>query len=642
MATDIDVEHILGEGEQEQSDGEKTYAELQPVPFEAYPYQQADGMYQPIEPNENLYDLIDLRDTYIGPHQNEIQSQLEQSQNDNSQILIPEENTGTENAQFDSQPIPNQEFFVLLDNDLCNKPRDLYIDKLIEKTNNCEDTIATYRHILAKRAKQSDKFPCGPLCTRRTTKLETCAKRYANDCFALQEFIYDDDPKHLTDVIAKRRTIVKSEPGTPEPSGVIGLTTFKIELAELKSQVLELKATVNELKQEQVKDKNTIRSLENELSKVKTKIDEYKTTQNKGDKMKSNTEPMRSESLFESIRRKDEHESNLKAKAATCEKPLPEKNTAVSRKQVHHEDNEIQVDKTHSDESKKVPDANQSKNENSAKPSYSDKVNQSAKLVQNPTINKGGRNNMSNVHMKSQTVEENGKKVDTENEGEPEEQYDVVQTIGKRNLFLYYTSEGHPRFGRSEIPSDNSEKANPPEHNTPPKKIDVQLTNRNNPSYTKYKSTIKHQSGAGNWNPANLHEIRKDCDQVQHNYTNGDNNMSTPHFESTASDEPIFESVVRRRTIRYYIGNIGPKSNRAGLVQFLKDYGVEPVGVRIIQTSRGCLAAKITVYASDRYTIEAPDIWPKKVYCRRWYGKQNWVTRSNGYNEEEQSAYNVD
>ena len=70
--------------------------------------------------------------------------------------------------------------------------------------------------ISAKGAKQSDKFPCGPLCTRRTTKLETCAKRYANDCLALQEFIYDDDPKHLTDVIAKRRTIVKSEPGAPK------------------------------------------------------------------------------------------------------------------------------------------------------------------------------------------------------------------------------------------------------------------------------------------------------------------------------------------------------------------------------------------------------------------------------------------
>ena len=68
---------------------------------------------------------------------------------------------------------------------------------------------------------------------------------------------------------------------------------------------------------------------------------------------------------------------------------------------------------------------------------------------------------------------------------------------------------------------------------------------------------------------------------------------------------------------------------------------MEPVGVRIIQTTRGCLAAKITVYASDKYTIEA-DIWPKKVYCRRWYGKQSWMAKSNSYNEEEQWAYDVD
>ena len=37
----------------------------------------------------------------------------------------------------------------------------------------------------------------------------------------------------------------------------------------------------------------------------------------------------------------------------------------------------------------------------------------------------------------------------------------------------------------------------------------------------------------------------------------------------------------------------------------LKELGVEPVGVRIITTNRGCLAAKITVYASDRYIVEA-------------------------------------
>ena len=206
MASEVDTAHILGVNEQ--NEGCKTFAELQPVPFEAYLYQESYDAHEPAgEPSNALYDLIDLRDTDNMTYQNALQSQLEQFENSQAdQTLIPEE-ANINNQLCDSQPIPNQEFFTLLEQDLCNKPRDLFVDKLIEKTNNCEDTIATYRHILAKRARQSEKFPSGPLCTRRTTKLETCAKRYANDCFALQEFIYDDDPKHLTDVIAKRRTI---------------------------------------------------------------------------------------------------------------------------------------------------------------------------------------------------------------------------------------------------------------------------------------------------------------------------------------------------------------------------------------------------------------------------------------------------
>ena len=97
---------------------------------------------------------------------------------------------------------------------------------------------------------------------------------------------------------------------------------------------------------------------------------------------------------------------------------------------------------------------------------------------------------------------------------------------------------------------------------------------------------------------------------------------------------------MRRETIRYYVGNIGSKSNRAGLVQFLNELGVEPVGVRIITTNRGCLVAKITVYASDRYIVEAAT-WPKKVYCRRWYGKQTWNARADGQYEDERTAYDV-
>ena len=60
-------------------------------------------------------------------------------------------------------------------------------------------------------------------------------------------------------------------------------------------------------------------------------------------------------------------------------------------------------------------------------------------------------------------------------------------------------------------------------------------------------------------------------------------------------------SNIVQRTIRYYIGNIGPSSNRAGLLQFLKEHGVVPIGVRMIETHRGHLSAKITVNASDRF-----------------------------------------
>lgn len=60
----------------------------------------------------------------------------------------------------------------------------------------------------------------------------------------------------------------------------------------------------------------------------------------------------------------------------------------------------------------------------------------------------------------------------------------------------------------------------------------------------------------------------------------------------------------------------------------MDEHGVKPVGVRMIDTKRGSLAAKITVYATDRYIIES-DIWPKKMYCRQWYGKQRWSNKFN-------------
>ena len=61
------------------------------------------------------------------------------------------------------------------------------------------------------------------LYARRTTKLESSSKRYANDCYALQSFMDNDDPRVLSETIAKRRTTVKSESIDPKCGHVIYL-----------------------------------------------------------------------------------------------------------------------------------------------------------------------------------------------------------------------------------------------------------------------------------------------------------------------------------------------------------------------------------------------------------------------------------
>ena len=75
---------------------------------------------------------------------------------------------------------------------------------------------------------------------------------------------------------------------------------------------------------------------------------------------------------------------------------------------------------------------------------------------------------------------------------------------------------------------------------------------------------------------------------------------------------------MRRRTVRYYIDGKGTESDRAGLGQFLTDHGITPVGVRMIDTNRGRLAAKITAYKTDKHIVES-DIWHRKMYCSAFH-----------------------
>ena len=75
--------------------------------------------------------------------------------------------------------------------------------------------------------------------------------------------------------------------------------------------------------------------------------------------------------------------------------------------------------------------------------------------------------------------------------------------------------------------------------------------------------------------------------------------------EAAQEEEAIFESVPSRRTQRYYVGGISKDSNKAGLLLFLKSKRIYPESVKLIDTNRGTIAAKLTVYKSDCEQIES-------------------------------------
>ncbi|KAL4236145.1 hypothetical protein ACF0H5_004531 [Mactra antiquata] len=91
-------------------------------------------------------------------------------------------------------------------------------------------------------------------------------------------------------------------------------------------------------------------------------------------------------------------------------------------------------------------------------------------------------------------------------------------------------------------------------------------------------------------------------------------------------NEPIFQSVGSKRTTRYYVGGIAPVLNRAGIVQHLRERGIKPIGLRMINTVtyNGDLVAKLTIESHDCDTIEHRRFWPRKVHCRKWYSENKW------------------
>ena len=414
----------------------------------------------------------------------------------------------------ESQPICNQEFFCKLDEILVNLPRDLYVEQLVEQTNNCEETIAMYRSILAKKARMSEKCPNGPLYTRRTTKLETSSKRYANDCYALQSFIDNDDPKVLSEIIVKKRTIIKSEPAE-QNTPVIGLSSLKIEIAELKSEILELKSTVYAFKSEQTKDKAKITALEKCVSELTEKI--HTTNKQHPNQVELTKTVLNSNaklpSLFENIRREKQIEENSKINSsAKCNVPVTTKsqNKPDGAQQPNKTDNKDETTelKTIVCPDKKDQNFNPKNDNKKCSQSENDRDKSATNDFRSPA------SNASKSQFNGNYVEAVKSNMKHNNNNATESNATINQTdqkrVGNRDLYLYFTEEGLPRFGRPVLSSQtnstdddvhSTEKPMQPiesNYHSPPNRIPVLTTYRNeNKNQTKTnqkKANNQHQN----------------------------------------------------------------------------------------------------------------------------------------------------
>lgn len=353
-----------------------------------------------------------------------------------------------------------------------------------------------YRNILVNRVRKSEKCPTGPLFTWR--KMETSSKRDADDCSALQSFIDNDNPKILTDIFAKRRTIIKSEPtelGTP----LIGLNSVRIEIAELKSQMLELTATINNLKEEQIKYKSSIAKLEKEVTDLKTKqtVVDVKLVKNVMEAPKLQTDKAnKTLSLFENIRHEqhDPVDSNQTRSKGYNVNLLNSKNIDSDIRRSQNTENN--PPKTSNKGMKKYGVTYVEKVECNSKENTSQAYIEQKNMV---------KDNLTNHRKEITEYEPELRKTHTRDH-EANKTQDAVKyvsnhqrtfensktretKVGKDGLTFYYTDEGMSRFTRSKQFSDSSERANPP----PQSQINVHITNRH--SEQTYRREEQYKAG---------------------------------------------------------------------------------------------------------------------------------------------------
>lgn len=550
---------------------DRTYAELMSVRlFNDPAYTNPDAMNENIPLENGQFNISQSEQWSDDLHVNNDQSCPYNSLNMNSS----DELTFTQDSY-----IPSQKTYEQLDNILHKLPRELYIEKLSQLSNNNENLITWYRTILFGRASTVQGCPKGKLCTRKTTLVSSSIKKYAKDCYIINSFINGDDSEIDTVLSKPNRQIqnpenVISETIDQNPVHSVDLSSIVQSLVErvtsLEKSVKMKESSEKELKERVSKLEGIVEAnygvFDRFQAEIQPKIQKCEAT------IKTFDTTLECIGEFDIIRYREgmaklnSEVNRISNCVSTVQKSLRKLQTPVKQYKSPPDKETIQ----------NIPEASGVQLENKCYSSTSDNM----------------------------PIEKTAPPMNTNPNVEHEAFIEPISCNGDSVLRLI-----------PPIDMNNYCDTVKPSYREALKKASVQ------PATPSYHIPVCMNRSSENPYPA---------DNVQTVKQN-------EHLLRTQPETNGFTSAKRERTARFYVTNISMESTRQDMSEFLEHKGVMASNIIFFRPKKGRQSAKFNAPVALRDEILHDKFWPSGMICRHWYNNREWNDWLNEQNPQHQS-----
>ena len=144
----------------------------------------------------------------------------------------------------------------------------MYISKLLQLTNESDDSITWYHSALTSRARSIQECRMGKLLNRNSTNKSSSSSKYARDCYILEKFI-QGDKSQIEEVVRKED---QTKPSVFESSN----DSSNINIIELRVCVQSHMERVNALEKSERNNEKLIKSLQSQNSNLRSQYSNLK------------------------------------------------------------------------------------------------------------------------------------------------------------------------------------------------------------------------------------------------------------------------------------------------------------------------------------------------------------------------------